>query len=362
MTTAFYLLLKQMDEEHLFYSSHSKLSFFKNGQDKLRNQKVLVIGAGGLGCPCLLSLAGAGIGALGIADFDTVSLSNLHRQNIYQFTDVGKPKITAAAEKLSQYNPFITIQPHPILVDETNILALLEHYDLIVDCTDNFASRYLINDACIFLNKTLVYGAIHQAEGHVTVFNYHGSATLRCLFPNNENEAVNSCAVIGAYNIATGIIGLMMANEVIKITLEQHEVFANKLVQLDTLTGKTVTIKYELLPENLSISQQRFTADHNSQTIGPPALKNKIAAKQNFRLVDVREPGEHAIENIGGANIPLQQLLEQINFECTTSDEIIVYCQTGSRSMQAAALLLSKGFVNVKSLQGGLNYYRQFTW
>ena len=250
-----------------YYSSHSKLPFIgKEGQERIGQSKVLVIGAGGLGCPCLLALAGAGMGTIGIADFDIVSVSNLHRQNLYSFNDAGKKKADVAKEKLSQYNPFISIQAHNILVYQKSVIVLLEEYDVIIDCTDNFIARYLINDACVYLNKPLVYGAIHRSEGHVTVFNYGGSATLRCLFPKDDNDTTQSCADIGAYNIVTGMIGLLMANEVIKIITGHKEVLANTLLSVDALSGNTMKFQYKLNQESIIKSKERF------QT--PPAVAN----------------------------------------------------------------------------------------
>ncbi len=250
-----------MDEKSAYYSSHSKLPFIGNaGQQKIAQAKVLVIGAGGLGCPCLLALAGAGVGAIGIADFDTVAVSNLHRQNLYSMNDAGKKKVEVARDKLSAYNPFISIQTHDEIIFQKNVLDVLKAYDTVVDCTDNFSARYLINDACVYLGKPLVYGAIHRAEGHVTVFNYNGSATLRCLFPKDENDTTQSCAEIGAYNIITGIIGLMMANEAVKIILQHEAVLANTLLTTDVLTGNTMKLNYKLNPENPVKSRQRFIA------------------------------------------------------------------------------------------------------
>lgn len=248
-----------MSPEEEYYSSHSKLPFIANeGQLQLQQSRVLVIGAGGLGCPCLLALAGAGIGTLGIADFDAVSVSNLHRQHLYILGDEGKKKTVVARERLSLYNPFIDIQAHDVLVYEKTVLPLLEGYDVIVDCTDNFLARYLINDACVYLNKPLVYGAIHRAEGHVTVFNYNGSGTLRCLFPKDESDPTQSCADIGAYNVVTGMVGLMMANEVIKIITVHDEVMANRLWSINALNGNSMQLHYTARPECIFKSKQRF--------------------------------------------------------------------------------------------------------
>lgn len=250
-----------MNDEKEYYSSHGKLPFIgKEGQERIGQSKVLVTGAGGLGCPCLLALAGAGVGTLGIADFDVVAVSNLHRQNLYSFADEGKKKVAVAKEKLSLYNPFITIQAHDVLVYQKTVLALLEAYDIVIDCTDNFLVRYLINDACVYLNKPLVYGAIYRSEGHVTVFNYEGSATLRCLFPKDDTDTTQSCADTGAYNVVTGMVGLLMANETIKIITKNKEVLANTLLSAEAISGTMMKTKYELNTENIGKSKQRFQA------------------------------------------------------------------------------------------------------
>lgn len=247
------------NSEKEYYSSHIKLPFIGiQGQKLVQQSKVLVIGAGGLGCPCLLALTGTGVGTIGIADFDYVAVSNLHRQNLYLISDAGKKKASIAKERLSQYNPFINITVHDMYVQQANIIDLLQQYDIVVDCTDNFVARYLINDACVYVNKPLVYGAIHQSEGQVTVFNYTGSATLRCLFPKDDNDTTQSCADIGAYNITTGMTGLMMANEVIKIITKQPDVMANILLSVDTLKGVTMKLKYKLNVESVTKSNERF--------------------------------------------------------------------------------------------------------
>lgn len=267
LCVTYYTFTKMNSSEKEYYSSHSKLPFIgSKGQACLQQSEVLVIGAGGLGCPCLLALAGAGVGTIGIADFDIVSISNLHRQHLYASGDAGKKKTLVAKEKLSQYNPFINIVVHDMYVSHRNIIELIEEYDIVVDCTDNFVARYLINDACVYLDTPLVYGAIHRAEGQVTVFNYNGSATLRCLFPKDDSDTTQSCADIGAYNIVTGMIGLLMANETIKMITDQQDVLANTLLSVDALTGNTMRLKYILNQESYSKSAGRFTALFNNKS------------------------------------------------------------------------------------------------
>ena len=350
-----------MDERAAYYSSHSKLSFINTGgQDKFSDAKVLVIGAGGLGCPCLLALSGAGIGIIGIVDFDTIDISNLHRQPLYNYADAGKLKTEVAAERLRQYNPFTNIQTDNVYLDESNVLQLLADYDVIVDCTDNFSTRYLVNDACVYLNKPLVYGAIHQSEGHVTVFNYNNSPTLRCLFPKDENESIASCAEIGAYNITTAIIGNMMANEVIKIILQHPDVSAGKLIQLEVINSSSLIISYKKTEEGRKKSLERFEKENSPLEISAVIFTEKIR-QQNIHVIDVREVEEHNSSNIGGINIPLTLLQQSNEFPFTIDDEIIVYCQKGNRSRQAVTYLRANGFEKAVSLQGGVDQYNQLS-
>jgi molybdopterin/thiamine biosynthesis adenylyltransferase/rhodanese-related sulfurtransferase len=343
-----------------YYQSHEKLSFIgKHGQQQLRKANVVVIGAGGLGCPCLQYLAGSGIGNISIIDFDTVDVSNLHRQILYNIKDIGKPKATTAVEKLSLYNPNISFKAQQLYVDETNVLSLIENSDVIVDCTDNFQVRYLVNDACVFLEKPLVYGAIHKNEGHFTVFNYRQSPTLRCLFPESEvNDNIQSCADIGAYNITTGIIGLMMANEVIKIILKHEDVLASKLVQVDVLNGSFIQVKYKASADGRQKSIERFQSAFQEIEISPASLSQKMGSDEIFSLIDVREEDERLLFNIGGTHIPLKEFLRRPIFEILPEKKIIVYCQSGERSLYAARSLRQKGLANVYSLQGGMDLWR----
>lgn len=342
-----------------YYQSHTQLKFIGNeGQEKLSQAKVLVIGAGGLGCPCLLHLAACGVGVIGIADFDTVSLSNLHRQTLYTFNDVGKSKVKTASQTLLAHNPQIQVKEHDFLVDETNVLQLIQDYDVIVDGTDNFLVRYLINDACVFLNKPLVYGAIYKTEGQVTVFNYQNSPTLRCLFPEPPPEnPIQSCAEIGAYNITTGIIGTMMAGEVVKIILKSDAVFTGKLIYADVLEGKITRLSFTENPGSRTISINRFSKTQQPIAIAPKDFQAKFQHK-NFRLIDVRKDDDHEGFNIGGINIPLSKISRFPPDTFSTDDTLIFYCQQGIRSHQAAEFFRQAGFPNAFSLQGGLSAYK----
>ncbi|RKR84811.1 adenylyltransferase/sulfurtransferase [Mucilaginibacter gracilis] len=338
-----------------YYQSHSKLNFIgTNGQLKINDAKVLVVGAGGLGCPCLLYLAGCGVGTIGIADFDTVSVTNLHRQIIYNYEDVGQSKVAVAKTRLLQHNPFIRINVHRLQVDETNVLELIEQYDIIVDGTDNFAVRYLINDACVYLNKPLVYGAIYQTEGHVTVFNYQNSATLRCLFAEPDAETyVPNCADVGAYNIITNIIGVMMAGEAIKVILQNPDVLANKLATYNAVSVELKTINYKPNPQSRTTSKIRF-----EQTTGPIEISPELFATLHpgsYHLIDVREDWERDNHHIGGQHIPLKALTNHNFSELLKNQQIILYCQVGARSQAAAQFMRKLGYTNALSLKGGLN-------
>jgi len=338
-----------------YYQSHTKLGFIgTNGQQKLTNAKVLVIGAGGLGCPCLLYLAGCGVGTIGIADFDTITISNLHRQILYNYADVGQVKVAIAKDRLLQHNPFVRINVHRQMVDETNVLELIEQYDIIVDGTDNFAVRYLINDACVYLDKPLVYGAIYQTEGHVTVFNYKGSATLRCLFTEPDAQThIPSCAEIGAYSIITNIIGVMMANEATKLVLDNPEVLTNKLATFDALTVTLQTIKYSNNLQSRVTSLNRFKQINARVDIS--AEEFLTLQPGSYHLFDVREDWERDDYNIGGKHIPLNTLSDHDFSELQKHHQLIFYCQVGTRSAAAVQLMRKIGFDNTLSLRGGLN-------
>jgi len=345
------------DLERQYYQSHGKLSFIgSEGQAKLKAAKVLVVGAGGLGCPCLVTLAGCGIGTIGIADFDIVAASNLHRQTLYNAGDIGRAKTLIAKERLLQQNPLINIIEHSLMIDESNVLEIIADYDLVVDGTDNFAVRYLINDACVYLNKPLVYGAIYQTEGHVTVFNYKGSATLRCLFaePSAENY-VPSCAEVGAYNVVTGVIGNLMVNEVVKVILNHPEILANKLVSYDALSSEMRTIVYKQDAANRQISINRFENKKEAADIPVEELLNLLP--ESYHLIDVREDWEHEEFNIGGEQIAFARF-KRFDFSAyPKADRIVVYCTQGLRSLSAAQFLREQGFTKAVSLRGGLNAY-----
>ncbi|SDL40287.1 adenylyltransferase and sulfurtransferase [Pedobacter sp. ok626] len=345
-----------------YYKSHLKLDFIAiTGQHMLNRSKVLVIGAGGLGCPCLMALTASGIGNIGIADGDIISTTNISRQTLFNYTDTGKSKTTAAIHALSTRNPYLLYHEHRFFVDEENILQLIEAYDVIVDATDNFEARYLINDACVVKDKPLVYGAIFQTEGHLTVFNYKNSATLRCLFPEPDQGAyIPSCSDTGAYMIATNIIGTMMANEVIKTILGQEDILSGKLLSYEALSNHTIRTTY--YPDKLSknISHSRFKALQKPIELTAEAFMEKAQAT-DVELIDVRTTAERIIQHIGGKHIPLPELSLVNLTRFPSTQHFYLYCQTGARSLQAAKWLRAKGYKNAFSLKNGItNFNYQF--
>jgi molybdopterin/thiamine biosynthesis adenylyltransferase/rhodanese-related sulfurtransferase len=327
------------------------------GQEKLCAARVLVIGAGGLGCPVLQYLAAAGVGTLGVADGDVVDLSNLQRQVLYTVNDIGQRKADVAEHKLRALNPHIDIITYPCYIDSGNVAGTIRDYDIIVDGSDNFATRYLVNDACVMQNKPMVSGAIYKFEGQVSVFNYKDGPTYRCIFPEppQEGESPN-CADIGVIATLPGIIGSIQANEVIKIITGVGEVLSGKLLVIDTLTMQSHTFHFKLNAANKKITRLPDSPQPCKvavPTINYAELQNKMNNKA-VQLVDVREAGEHQIRNIGGVNIPLSGLeagSSMLHPEITT----VLYCASGVRSRNAGELLLQKGFKEVFTLEHGIN-------
>jgi len=341
-----------------YYKSHIKLDFIaSSGQHKLQRAKVLVIGAGGLGCPCLMALAVSGIGNIGICDGDIVSNTNIQRQTLFNYSDIGQAKTAAAIHSLKLKNPYLLYHEHCFFINEQNILTLIEPYDVIVDATDNFGSRYLINDACVIKGKPLVYGAIFQTEGHLTVFNHQNSPTLRCLFPEQElEEDIPACADTGAYMIATNGIGTMMAGEVIKTILKHNKVLCGRLLTFDAVSNQTMFTSYQLDVHSENKSYSRFKSLQSAVELPPEEFIEKTQTA-GIELIDVRTPAERSAQHIGGKHIPLQELdlLDLTRF--SISQHFYFYCQTGFRSMQAAKRLRAKGYINAFSLKNGITHF-----
>ena len=348
---------KMNEQELKRYARHIILpEIGLEGQQKLKQAKILVIGAGGLGCPVLQYLAAAGIGTIGIIDFDKIDESNLQRQILYNTEDIGKHKAEVAKEKLSKQNPFVNIISHVLQLTSANALEIISQYDIVVDGSDNFATRYLVNDACVILNKVLVFGSIYKFDGQVSVFNYKNGPTYRCLYPEPpiEGEMAN-CAEVGVIGLLPGIVGTLQANEVIKIILEIGEILSGKLLAFDALTMQFNVFDIVLNPENKKINQ---FIDYNTfcgttKEISANDLKEKIKLKQDFQLIDVREESEHQLKNIGGILIPLNTLKNNLH-KIDNKKEIIVHCASGLRSKKAVTILKGNGFTNVYNLKNGL--------
>lgn len=330
------------------------------GQEKLKSAKVLVIGAGGLGSPVLKYLTAAGLGTLGIADFDLVDESNLQRQILYDTADIGKPKAATAAEKLRLLNPWATFQVFDTKIDAANALEIIASFDIVVDGSDNFSTRYLVNDACILLNKPLVFGSIFKFEGQVTVFNYRGSGSYRCLFPEEPaEEDMPNCSVIGVLGVLPGIIGSLQANEVLKIILGIGEVMAGKLLVFDALSMNFKSYHYKKNEDNFRLRplenyQSTTCTSEHEEEVSPTQLSEWIEQKEDVQLIDVRATEEYSKRNIGGLHIPLAELRNHIE-KIPRNNKVVFYCQSGIRSKQAVRLLAKEhGFKNLKSLKGGL--------
>ncbi len=331
------------------------------GQAKLKQAKVLVIGAGGLGCPVLLYLAAAGVGCIGVVDDDLVDESNLQRQVLYSTVDVGRPKVVVAKEKIVVLNPDIQIITYQKRLVTNNVMDMIADYDIVVDGTDNFATRYLINDACVLAHKILVYGSISQFEGQVAVFNYPDtnggrSVNYRDLFPEPPApDAVPNCADGGVLGVLPGIIGSLQANEVLKIVAQIGVPLVNQLFLFDALSfttrklriKKRLDIIIEHLPEMLDycMTIKEITAQE---------LKLMIARHEDFQLIDVREVAEYEAFNLNGTLIPLGKLRREV-YRIERNKKVIIHCKTGGRSQQAIQLLEQEfGFNNLYQLKGGI--------
>ncbi|WP_316930182.1 HesA/MoeB/ThiF family protein [Neotamlana nanhaiensis] len=346
-------------EELKQYNRHVILDEIgESGQIKLKTAKVLVVGAGGLGCPILQYLTAAGVGTIGVIDDDVVDQTNLQRQILYTVDDIGKPKVEVAVNRLSKLNPFVEFKVFVEKLSIQNVIDIFKDFDIIVDGSDNFQTRYLCNDAAVIANKPLVYGSIFKFEGQVSVFNFNSSATYRCLYPTPPklNESPN-CSEIGVMGVLPGIIGSLQANEVIKIICGIGDVLANKLLVFDVLSMRQLTLDYSKT-ENSSITKLETNYDF---FCGIESIDNDITLaalnqnKSTFNLLDVREHWERQQYHIGGLHIPLAQLPTRYH-EINTEKPLVVYCKSGVRSKKAISFLkdvLSKKS-NLINLKNGL--------
>ncbi len=356
-------------EENEIYSRQICLSEIGvEGQLKLKNSRVLVIGAGGLGCPVLQYLSAAGVGTIGIVDFDTVDKSNLQRQILFSYSSQGKNKATEAKKRLLENNPFVSIQTYTAGIHANNAIELLENYDIVVDCSDNYDTRYLINDACVLLDKPLVYAAIYKFEGQVSVFNFNNGPTYRCLYPKAPKSAsIANCASTGVIGVLPGIIGTLQANEVLKMILEIGTTLSGKLLQYNALSNDFHTFALakseEDLYSELLQSKTLNSADYNTPSCSQnDGVVQEISQEEfdsicldDIQLIDVRELDEKPrLLNLNALQIPLGEIEMRVN-EIDREKRTVVFCQSGIRSKKAIELLQTKyEFGELLNLKNGV--------
>jgi adenylyltransferase/sulfurtransferase len=366
--------VKLSKEEIQRYSRHLIMpEVGMEGQLKLKRARVLTIGTGGLGAPLGLYLAAAGVGHLGLVDFDVVDSSNLQRQVTFTTADVGKPKSEAAKARLSSLNPAIDIVSYETRLTSDNALELFRDYDIIVDGTDNFPTRFLVNDACVLLGKPNVYGSIFRFEGQATVFGYPGGPCYRCLYPEPPPPGlVPSCAEGGVLGVLPGIVGSIQAMETIKLILGAGEPLVGRLLLFDALAMRFRELKLKRNPDcpmcgdhrtiTKLIDYEEFCGIRGEEapamTDGIPEmtateLKSRQDRGEKLFILDVREPHEYQICNLNGKLIPLGELPRRVN-ELDSSVEMVVHCRSGKRSADAIHFLQTAGFKKLWNLKGGV--------
>lgn len=361
-------------EELNRYARHFAIpEFGLSGQQKLKNSKVLVVGAGGLGSPVLLYLAAAGVGTIGIVDFDTVDLSNLQRQVLYKVADIGQSKAVLAKERLLAMNPNLNIVVYQEAFTRENALGLVEQYDVVADGTDNFPTRYLVNDACVLKGKVNVYASIFRFEGQVSVFNLNAKdgsrgPNYRDLFPEPPPpDMVPNCAEGGVLGVLPGIIGSLQACEVIKVLTGVGEPLNGRLFLFDAASFTTRVLKFPINPDleiNGLIDYDEFCGIPSNQTVvdeeelSVQSLADMQQQAEDFLLLDVREVYEFEADHMGGQLIPLGNLPDSLS-TLPKDKKIVVHCRSGQRSKKAVQLLKTNGFSAVYNLTGGILAWRE---
>ena len=368
-------------EEMGRYSRHLILpEVGEAGQLKLKAARVLCIGAGGLGAPLTMYLAAAGVGTLGMVDFDVVETSNLHRQVIHGTGDVGRTKLDSAEDRLRSINPHVKVVQYPTRLSSENALAIFKDFDIVADGTDNFPTRYLVNDACVLSGIPNVYASIFRFEGQASVFATKAGPCYRCLYPEPPPPGlVPSCAEGGVLGILPGLLGLIQATEVIKLILGQGEPLTGRLLLVDTLAMRFRELKLHKNPECPACGTHRTITkliDYD-QFCGLPSkyaepaqmvngiaqmqateLKRRMDAGENIFVLDVREPYEYAIAQIGGHLLPLNDLPQKLG-QLDANREIVVHCKAGGRSQKAAEFLAQNGFKKIHNLAGGITAWSE---
>jgi sulfur-carrier protein adenylyltransferase/sulfurtransferase len=355
-------------EELNRYSRHLLLKEVgPSGQRKLKNAKVLLIGAGGLGSPIGFYLAAAGVGQIGIIDFDHVEISNLQRQIVFQAQDVNKSKALLAKDRLLALNPHIDLQAYSERLSVTNASELISRFDIVVDGSDNFDTRYLVNDACFFAKKPLVYGSIYQFEGQVSLFNGGEGPCYRCLFPSPPPEGLApNCSEAGVLGVLPGIIGTLQANEALKWILQIGDPLLGRLLILDSLAMRFSEFALRKnpacplcgsIPSITELRAEHYACElpvnHQIPELAPKDFATWRTDGKRFFLLDVREQSEYELANLGGHLIPLPELSARLD-ELDPQACILVHCASGKRSLQACEQLKSAGFKDVWNLQGGI--------
>jgi adenylyltransferase/sulfurtransferase len=368
------------NDEILRYSRHLIMpEVGMEGQQKLKAAKVLCIGAGGLGSPLALYLTAAGVGTLGMVDFDVVDYTNLQRQIIHTTNDVGRKKLDSAADKLKAINPFLNLRPFDMKLTSANALDLFREFDIVADGTDNFPTRYLVNDACVLTGKPNVYGSIFRFEGQASVFATENGPCYRCLYPEPPPPGlVPSCAEGGVLGILPGLVGVIQATETIKLILGQGDSLVGRLLLVDALGMKFRELKLRKSPDcpvcgphrtiTKLIDYDEFcgirgveaapTTGGDLSEISVEELKKKLDNKADIFVLDVREPHEYQICNLNGYLIPLGDLPKRVG-ELDSSREIVAHCKMGGRSAKAVAFLKQAGFTKIYNLTGGITAWAE---
>ncbi|MCI4328867.1 MAG: molybdopterin-synthase adenylyltransferase MoeB, partial [Thermoplasmata archaeon] len=358
-------------QERHRYSRHLLLpEVGERGQLRLRRARVLLVGAGGLGAPAALYLAAAGVGTLGLVDADVVEASNLQRQVLYDTASVGRSKVGAASKRVRSLNPNVRVVRHKVRLTSKNALRILRGYDVVLDGTDNFPTRYLVNDACVLLRKPDVYGSVYRFEGQVSVFDARHGPCYRCLFPQPPPpELVPSCAEGGVLGVVPGVVGLWQATEVLKLLLGVGEPLVGRLLLLDALSGSTREVRIRKDPHCPVCSAhptQEGLIDYPAfcgvtemvarvPEIDARALAKELRTSRPPALIDVREPGEWAIAHLPKARLISRGTLSERVGTLPEDRSLVVYCKSGRRSADAVRFLLDRGFTRVRSLSGGID-------
>ena len=359
------------DERHRYARHLSLPGVGLDGQRRLKAARVLVVGAGGLGSPSALYLAAAGVGTIGLVDNDTVDVTNLQRQVLHGTADVGRPKLDSARDRLHDLNPHVQVITHAAWLTSANAMAIVSRYDIVLDGTDNFATRYLVNDACVLLGKPNVHGSIYQFDGQASVFATRDGPCYRCLYPEPPPPGmVQNCAEGGVFGVLPGMIGTIQAVETLKLITRLGSSLAGRLLMIDALSMVTRTVEFGRDPDCPACGTRTIThlIDYDEfcgtpslsatmaaiEEITPVALAARIARGDDFDLIDVREPHETAVDAIATARlIPLRTLGAALD-SLDMAREIVVLCRSGTRSADAARQLQAAGFTQVQSLAGGM--------